>query len=48
MGARWLMGRAGGRRVSEYVVEVGAGEELTVETEWDVKAPFSLKWIEST
>jgi hypothetical protein len=21
------------------VVEVGAGEELTIETEWDVKAP---------
>ncbi|KAN0111824.1 protein of unknown function (DUF4139) domain containing protein [Russula decolorans] len=27
---------------------VTAGEELTIETEWDVKAPVSLNWIEST
>jgi hypothetical protein len=40
----------GGRKegLFEWVVEVGAGEELTIETEWDVKAPISLKWIEST
>jgi uncharacterized protein (TIGR02231 family) len=40
----------GGRKegLFEWVVEVGAGEELTIETEWDVKAPVSLKWIEST
>ncbi|KAF8268362.1 hypothetical protein EI94DRAFT_1829590 [Lactarius quietus] len=31
----------------EWVVDVGAGEEVTIETEWDVKAPVSLKWIES-
>ncbi|KAH9962262.1 hypothetical protein BC827DRAFT_1199964 [Russula dissimulans] len=31
----------------EWVFEVGAGEEVTIETEWDVKAPISLKWIES-
>jgi uncharacterized protein (TIGR02231 family) len=39
----------GGRKegLFEWVVEVGAGEELTIETEWDVKAPVSLKWIES-
>ena len=32
----------------EWVVEVGAGEELTIDTEWDVKAPTSLRWVEST
>jgi uncharacterized protein (TIGR02231 family) len=32
----------------EWVVEVGGGEELTIDTEWDVKAPTSLRWVEST
>jgi uncharacterized protein (TIGR02231 family) len=32
----------------EWVVEVGAGEELTIETEWDVKAHVFVRWIEST
>ena len=49
---RWckVVGGKGGRKdgLFEWVVEVGAGEELTIETEWDVKAPVSLKWIEST
>jgi len=30
----------------EWVAEVGAGEEVTIETEWDVKAPVSLSWVE--
>ena len=49
---RWckVVGGKGGRKdgLFEWVVEVGASEELTIETEWDVKAPVSLKWIEST
>jgi uncharacterized protein (TIGR02231 family) len=49
---RWckVVDGKGGRKegLFEWVVEVGAGEELTIETEWDVKAPVSLKWIEST
>jgi len=49
---RWskLIDGKGGRKegLFEWVVEVGAGEELTIEAEWDVKAPVSLKWIEST
>ncbi|KAI0252908.1 hypothetical protein BJV78DRAFT_1281253 [Lactifluus subvellereus] len=32
----------------EWVFEVGAGTEVTIETEWDVKAPVSLRWVEST
>ena len=49
---RWckVVDGKGGRKegLFEWVVEVGAGEKLTIETEWDVKAPVSLKWIEST
>jgi len=49
---RWcevVDGKGGSKEgLFEWVVEVGAGEELTIETEWDVKAPVSLKWIEST
>ena len=49
---RWCkaVDEKGGRKegLFEWVVEVGAGEEVTIETEWDVKAPVSLKWIEST
>ena len=49
---RWckVVDGKGGKRegLFEWVVEVGAGEELTIETEWDVKAPVSLSWIEST
>ena len=49
---RWckVVDGKGGRKegLFEWVVEVGAGEELTIETEWVVKAPVSLKWIEST
>ncbi|KAH9027688.1 hypothetical protein EDB85DRAFT_2133997 [Lactarius pseudohatsudake] len=39
----------GGRKegLFEWVVDVGANEEVTIETEWDIKAPVSLKWIES-
>ena len=39
----------GGRKdgLFEWVVDVGAGEEITIETKWDVKAPVSLKWVES-
>ncbi|KAI0264598.1 hypothetical protein BC834DRAFT_881571 [Gloeopeniophorella convolvens] len=38
----------GGRKegLFEWTFEVGAGEEVTVETEWDVKAPASLRWVE--
>ena len=49
---RWckVVDGKGGRKegLFEWVVEVGAGEELTIETEWDVKAPVSLNWVEST
>jgi uncharacterized protein (TIGR02231 family) len=49
---RWskVVGGKGGKKegLFEWVVEVGAGEELTIDTEWDVKAPVSLKWSEST
>jgi len=48
---RWckLVDGKGGRKegLFEWVVDVGAGEEVTIETEWDVKAPVSLRWIES-
>ena len=39
----------GGRKegLFEWVVEVGAGEEVTIKTEWGVKAPVSLGWVES-
>ena len=39
----------GGRKdgLFEWVVDVGASEEITIETKWDVKAPVSLKWVES-
>ena len=39
----------GGRKdgLFEWVVDVGAGQEITIETKWDVKAPVSLKWVES-
>ncbi|KAH9059613.1 hypothetical protein EDB87DRAFT_1684675 [Lactarius vividus] len=44
---RWckLVDGKGGRKegLFEWVVDVGAGEEVTIETEWDVKAPVSLK-----
>lgn len=50
---RWsklLVDGKGGRKegLFEWVVDVGAGEEVTIETEWDVKAPVSLRWIERT
>ncbi|KAF8480302.1 hypothetical protein DFH94DRAFT_630541 [Russula ochroleuca] len=49
---RWskVVDGKGGRKegLFEWVVEVEAGKELTIETEWDVKAPVSLRWIEST
>jgi uncharacterized protein (TIGR02231 family) len=48
---RWCKSAVGkgGRKegMFEWVVDVGAGEEVTIETEWDVKAPVSLKWVES-
>jgi hypothetical protein len=45
-GVRWF-DRKGGRKedVLEWMVE--AGEEVTTETEWDVKATVSLWWVES-
>ena len=49
---RWskVVDGKGGKKegLFEWVVEVGAGEEITIETEWDVKAPVSLRWVEST
>ncbi|KAH9059612.1 hypothetical protein EDB87DRAFT_1822687 [Lactarius vividus] len=48
---RWckLVDGKGGRKegLFEWVVDVDVGEEVTIETEWDVKAPVSLRWIES-
>lgn len=48
---RWskVVDGKGGKKqgLFEWVVEIGAGEEVTIETEWDVKAPVSLKWVES-
>jgi hypothetical protein len=47
---RWgkvVDGKGGKEGVLEWVVEAGAGEELTMETEWDVKAPVSLRWVDS-
>jgi len=48
---RWskVVDGKGGKKegLFEWVVEVGAGEEITIETEWDVKAPVSLRWVES-
>jgi uncharacterized protein (TIGR02231 family) len=48
---RWskVAGGKGGKKegLFEWVVEIGAGEEVTIETEWDVKAPVSLRWVES-
>jgi uncharacterized protein (TIGR02231 family) len=48
---RWCKSAVGkgGRKegMFEWVVDVGAGEEVTIKTEWDVKAPVSLKWVES-
>ena len=48
---RWgkVVDGKGGKKegMLEWVVEVEAGDELTIETEWDVKAPVSLRWVES-
>jgi len=48
---RWskVVDGKGGKKegLFEWVTEVGAGEEVTIETEWDVKAPVSLSWVES-
>ena len=47
---RWskVVDGKGGKKegLFEWVAEVGAGEEVTIETEWDVKAPVSLSWVE--
>jgi uncharacterized protein (TIGR02231 family) len=49
---RWckVVDGKGGRKegLFEWVFEVGAGSEVTIETEWDVKAPVLLRWVEST
>jgi uncharacterized protein (TIGR02231 family) len=49
---RWckVVDGKGGKKegLFEWVFEVGAGAEVTIETEWDVKAPVSLSWVEST
>jgi uncharacterized protein (TIGR02231 family) len=48
---RWskVVDGKGGKKegLFEWAVEIGAGEEVTIETEWDVKAPVSLRWVES-
>jgi uncharacterized protein (TIGR02231 family) len=48
---RWckVVDGKGGKKegLFESVFEVGAGAEVTIETEWDVKAPVSLRWVES-
>ena len=48
---RWgkLVDGKGGKKqgLFEWAVEIGAGKEVTIETEWDVKAPVSLMWVES-
>ena len=47
---RWdkaVDGKGGKEGVSEWVVEVGVGEGLTIKTEWDVKSSISLRWVES-
>ena len=47
---RWskVVDGKGGKKegLFEWVAEVGAGEEVTIETEWDIKAPVSLSWVE--
>ena len=49
---RWckIVDGKGGKKegLFEWVFEVGAGAEVTIETKWDVKAPVSLRWVEST
>jgi uncharacterized protein (TIGR02231 family) len=48
---RWsnVVDGKGGKKegMFEWVVEVGAGKEITIETEWDVKTPLSHSWVES-
>ena len=39
-------GKGGKEGTFEWVAEVGAGKEITIETEWDVKTPLSLSWVE--
>ncbi|KAI0264596.1 hypothetical protein BC834DRAFT_826093 [Gloeopeniophorella convolvens] len=47
---RWseLVEGKGGKKdgLFEWALEVGAGEEVTMEAEWDVKAPASFIWAE--
>ena len=46
---RWskVVDGKGGKKegLFEWVVEVEAGEEITIEAEWDVKVPVSLGWF---
>lgn len=49
--AKWqeAKGGKGGRKegMFEWVCEnIEAGKEISVETEWDVRAPADLKWVE--
>ncbi|KAI0042807.1 hypothetical protein FA95DRAFT_1563923 [Auriscalpium vulgare] len=39
---------SGGKKAGlfEWVGTIGAGQELTLEAVWDVKAPASVKWVE--
>ena len=32
----------------EWVGAVGAGKEITIETEWDVRAPADVNWVETS
>ena len=46
---RWsnvVDGKGGKEGMFEWVTEVGAGKRLTIRTEWDVKTPLSLSWVE--
>jgi hypothetical protein len=46
---RWgkVVDGKGGKKegLFEWVVEVEAGEEITIEAEWDIKVPVSLGWF---
>lgn len=50
--AQWqeAKGGKGGRKdgLFEWICEdIEAGKEISVETEWDVRAPADVKWVEA-
>ena len=49
---RWrkVQGDEGGKKegMFEWVGAVGAGKEITIETEWDVRAPADVNWVETS